>query len=384
MSKDPTFRILGDAPSRSERYSDYRKEWDRRESALDAADHPVHVDIETAAVCDLRCGSSEDDPKGFCQVWTHEHLRTRDFGLQTGPPGYMDPILFGRLIQQCADIGVSSIKLNYRGEASLHPRIVDFVRAAAELGFPDVMLNTNGNGRARQQPDLFARIVEAGITDLMFSVDACDSATYRRQRVGGDWDVLLRSVRSAVDARGRGLGAPDCRIRASVVRTNLNAADIASGRMESFWKDEMGVDWMSVSECYFPAGKDHHWKAAHWVRMTAAEFQCPDPFRRMVVTWDGRHTMPCCQGFTLEIDGGPVVPTETTPVQNLRAIWLSPNFARLREAHRNRTWDDPRHGERICRACAVTQRPIRIEDSSLTNATIAPSAVVDQETARGQ
>jgi hypothetical protein len=132
--------------------------------------------------------------------------------------------------------------------------------------------------------------------------------------------------------------------------------------MEEFWKGKMGVDWMSVSECYFPAGTEHHWKAAHWRQMSAAEFQCPDPFRRMVVTWDGRHTMPCCQGFTLEIDGGPVVPVPGYPlVKSLREAWASPNFERLRRAHRARTWDDAAAGEAICRSCAVTKVPTRLE-----------------------
>ena len=124
------------------------------------------------------------------------------------------------------------------------------------------MMNTNGNGGARKKPELFAQIVEAGITDLMFSVDACDPETYHRQRVGGSWEILLNSVRSAVRARAEGKGAPDCRIRASVVRTHLNAEAVDSGRMEEFWKGKMGVDWMSISECYFPAGTQHHWKAA--------------------------------------------------------------------------------------------------------------------------
>ena len=360
MSKDPTFRVLGQAPTRSARYEAYRREWERREAEADASDHPVHVDLEASAMCDLRCGSSENDPKGFCQIWTHEHIRNQGLEEYTYQRGYMDPVLYGRLIQQCADMGVSSVKLNYRGEASLHPLLVSFVRTAAELGFPDIMLNTNGNGAARKKPSLFADLVGAGITDLMFSVDACDPDTYRKQRVGGDWDVLLNSVRTAVRARAEGQGNPDCRIRASVVRTNLNAADVDSGRMEEFWRGRMGVDWMSVSECYFPAGQEHHWKAAHWVQMTAAEFQCSDPFRRMVVTWDGRHTMPCCQGFTLEIDGGPVVEGGAAPMRSLREAWASPNFARLRRAHRERTWDDPKSGEPICRFCAVTKRPTRI------------------------
>lgn len=362
MSEDPTFRVLGEAPTRSERYQAYRREWDRRSEEMDPADHPVHVDLESVAVCDLRCGSSQEDPKGFCQIWTHEHIRNRDFGEHTYMRGYMDPKLYNRLIRECADIGVSSIKLNYRGEPSLHPEIVAFVRTASELGFPDIMINTNGNGGARKNPDLFVQIVEAGVTDLMFSVDACHPDSYHRQRVGGNWETLLHSVRSSVEARANGKSVGDCRIRASVVRTRVNAQDVDSGQMEAFWKDEMGVDWMSVSECYFPAGNEHHWKAASWRQMTAEEFQCSDPFRRMVITWDGKHSMPCCQGFTLEIDGGPVVANTNRPILSLEEAWASPNFARLRQAHREKTWDRPGSaGEAICRACAVTKSPIHIE-----------------------
>ena len=65
------------------------------------------------------------------------------------------------------------------------------------------MMNTNGNGGARKNPTCSRSIVEAGITDLMFSVDACDPETYHRQRVGGSWEVLLNSVRSRGAARAR-------------------------------------------------------------------------------------------------------------------------------------------------------------------------------------
>ncbi len=165
-------------------------------------------------------------------------------------------------------------------------------------------------------------------------------------------------VRRAVEARASGKAAPDCRIRASVVRTHLNAADVDSGRMEEFWKQKMGVDWMSVSECYFPAGSEHHWKAADWRQMNAAEFQCWDSFRRMVVTWDGKHTMPCCQGFTLEIDGGSVVEGSSS----VRDVWASQNFERIRKAHRERTWDRTgSEGEPICQSCAVTKVPTPFE-----------------------
>ena len=45
---------------------------------------------------------------------------------------------------------------------------------AAALGFPDIMINTNGNGLARKQPELFGKVVEAGVNDLMFLGDGRD------------------------------------------------------------------------------------------------------------------------------------------------------------------------------------------------------------------
>jgi hypothetical protein len=78
----------------------------------------------------------------------------------------------------------------------------------------------------------------------------------------------------------------------------------------------------------------------------------------MVITWDGKHTMPCCQGFTLEIDGGPVVSDEESRPVSIQEAWTSANFNRLRKSHRDRTWDRPGpSGESICRACAVTKTP---------------------------
>ena len=56
MSKDPTFRVLGEAPTRAAGYEAYRREWDRREAEWDPADHPVHVDIESVAVCEMSGG----------------------------------------------------------------------------------------------------------------------------------------------------------------------------------------------------------------------------------------------------------------------------------------------------------------------------------------
>lgn len=357
MTKDPTYRIVTDEPTRSEKFTKYRKQWDlRSEPQLCAGDFPIHLDIETVATCDLKCGSSLSNPTGFCQTWTHEHVRKLGFGEGAHKKGMMEPRKFYQLVDAAKKVGVLSVKLNFRGEPSLHPEILEFVEHCSALGFVDIMMNTNGNGGARKDPELFYKLVKAGITSLNFSVDADNQPMYTKQRVGGDWRVLTNSVRSAVIARDLGLGHPDLRIRASAVRTALNRHTIDAGYFEDFWVKDMGVDWVSVSECYFPGGTSHEWQAMQWEQATAEEFQCVDPFRRMVVTWDLKHTLPCCQGFTLGVDGGDMWKyTDETQLWN---CWESPHLHKLRNSHKFRTWDKD---QPMCQSCPLTKKPKRLE-----------------------
>lgn len=346
MGEDNTFKTLVKDKPRSPEYQAYRKEWDRCGEQLHATQAPVHLDIETSAICDLRCGGDNS----FCQIWTHEHLRTEGFKDKRGPgiytPGLMSPHLYFLLLDEAAEVGVKSLKLNYRGEPSMHPEIVNFVEEARDYNFVDIMMNTNGNGGARKNPDLFIQLVNAGITNLMFSADACTEDVYTKQRVGGDWKTLLYSVDSAVRARDYVASASDdCHIRVSAVRTKENRHQIDSGDFEKFWLDR-GVDWVSVSECYFPAGVYHPWAVVDWIQMDNAEFQCADPFRRMVVTWNGKHTFPCCQGFPGAVDGGDV-----SDGHILRA-WHSEAFNTLRKHHIARTWDQVP----MCRSCPLTKK----------------------------
>lgn len=345
---DSTFRVLKDAGTRSAMYQAYRREWDRRGNELDEEDAPLHLDIETTAVCDLRCGSTLKDPEGFCQIHTHEHLRKEGFKNNRYKPGMISPEDYYKLIHDAIANNVQSVKLNFRGEPTLHPYIEEFVLKAAFEGFIDIMMNTNGNGGARKDPELFAKLVKNGITNLMFSADACTEEVYTHQRIQGKWDLLLNSVRSAVLARDMGFGSPDCRIRVSAVRTKHNAAQINSGQFEEFWVDKIGVDWASVSECYFPAGVQHDWRAAEWEPLDPMDFQCADPFRRMVVTWDLEATLPCCQGFTKQVNGGDIIN------RSIVVAWKSPEFEDLRTAHRNYKWDKIP----MCAKCPLTKRVV--------------------------
>jgi len=72
------------------------------------------------------------------------------------------------------------------GEPSIHPQIIDFIRAAKSRGIPFVMLNTNGKRIAHD--DRFLAELNEVRPSIYFQFDGFDSETYRIIR--GEPDIL--------------------------------------------------------------------------------------------------------------------------------------------------------------------------------------------------
>jgi len=78
------------------------------------------------------------------------------------------------------------------GEPTIHPQIIDFVRAAKSRGIPFVMINTNGKRIARD--DRFLEQLNEVRPSLYFQFDGFDSETYRILR--GEPDILEEKIRA--------------------------------------------------------------------------------------------------------------------------------------------------------------------------------------------
>ncbi len=78
------------------------------------------------------------------------------------------------------------------GEPTIHPQIIDFVRAAKSRGIPFVMINTNGKRIARD--DRFLEQLNEVRPSLYFQFDGFDSETYRVLR--GEPDILEEKIRA--------------------------------------------------------------------------------------------------------------------------------------------------------------------------------------------
>lgn len=156
-----------------DRYVAYRRGWRAiPEEALHRGLHdsfyaemgepPQCIDIETASVCDLAC------PHCFRQyIVTPDKLISEN--------------LFRRVVDQAIALGVPSIKLNWRGEPMLHPRLPQMVAYAKEKGILETMINTNA---VTLNEDKARALIDAGLDMMIYSFDGGTAETYNKMRVG--------------------------------------------------------------------------------------------------------------------------------------------------------------------------------------------------------
>ena len=88
---------------------------------MNSVHDPLSIDIETASVCDLACP--------HC---SREYIIT--------PDKIMDFDLYEKIIKEISKQNVPSIKLNWRGEPLLNPKIHELVDYAKQNGILEVSI----------------------------------------------------------------------------------------------------------------------------------------------------------------------------------------------------------------------------------------------------
>jgi len=107
------------------------------------------------------------------------------------PEGFMSFKTF----RKCFESGIPySIKLNWRGEPLLHPRLPRFIDYAKKIGVLEVSINTNGLLLTRP---LIEKLNDAKLDWLIISIDGATKKTYESIRHGGNFDRLLYNIKMA-------------------------------------------------------------------------------------------------------------------------------------------------------------------------------------------
>jgi MoaA/NifB/PqqE/SkfB family radical SAM enzyme len=170
-----------------QKYLTYRKNWINQpnELATKTIDNkklfeigaiPLCLDLEVAAICDLACP--------FCY---REYIAT--------PDKVISDELAESLIKQASEIGIPSLKLNWRGEPLLYPRIHKIIDLAKKYGILETMINTNATNLSEKVSN---NLIEAGLDVMIYSFDGGTKETYEKMRPGrfkkNSFDVVYNNI----------------------------------------------------------------------------------------------------------------------------------------------------------------------------------------------
>jgi len=302
---------------------DYRRAWDNAYTQDPAV--PLNVDIELASVCNLTCP--------FCFISDSKFDEMIRQPSQDGKSRrrLMPTEMALRLINECAAIGVPALKMNWRGESTLHPDYSKILAHTKKLfwrhdgtpvlaaegavsgspadykpAFHDILVNTNDNCRDEAIPGLMAA------TKVMVSLDSLNPATYAVMRRGGSLPRAIEVVKELIRR-----GHPNIWVRRVLAKENKH---------EPFFKmvrAEFG-EAVKVSEhfCFDRnEGATHSESGCDHDDMDRT--YCGYPSQRIVVASSGL-CYPCCINLH-----------ETMPVGDLRRqtlleVWNGEPMKRLR------------------------------------------------------
>jgi hypothetical protein len=305
MESNKAFRP-GDPPSRlgelRRRYREYRRAWRAvPEEAIRRGLHedfvsamrqaPLSIDIETAALCDLAC------PHCFRQ-----YIVT--------PDKLIDSDLCLRALDQASELGVPSVKFNWRGEPLLHPGLSRFIAYAKERGILETIVNTNAVALDEGKAEA---LVRAGLDLLVYSFDGGTPATYEKVRVGrfapNRFSEVCANIERFLAVRSR-LRSPFPRTRIQMVLTPDAIAEVGEfrARFEPIVDDVLvkAYEERGWGLCELTAGERARlgpkasgmvWrKPGGEVLAACGRLPCQQPFQRLMVAYDGGVYM-CCNDW---------------------------------------------------------------------------------------
>lgn len=283
-----------------EKFREYRRKWRENPERFIVEGFPLHIDIESVAVCNLRCP--------FCATTNSRWGKDRR--------GFMDVSLYRKIIDEGAANGLCAIKLSLRGEPLLHPKLASMVEYAKKKGIMDVYFNTNAILLTEEK---FEQLIDAGLDRISISIEGFTREVYEKFRVGATFERLLDNVSRLIEIREkRNSRTPQIRIQTVL----LQELKDDFGTYVNFWRryaDE--VSYLDARE--EKNGNGGLGEAAAWA--------CPFLWQRMTILWDGT-ILPCLMhGIT---NFGSMMLGNIKDC-SIRELWQGEKERLLREAHRN-------------------------------------------------
>jgi hypothetical protein len=241
----------------------------------------------------------------------------------------MDKKLFLAALAEAKKFGLYSLRLGMTGEPLLIDDIDRYVAISAEAGLKDISLITNGQWLTY---GLSTRLIKAGLTRLMISVDAATPETYAKVRPGGDFGLLTENITNFLKARSD-LSSRLPLLRLSFVVMDQNRDELTAFRekfspLADYLAFQSYLDILGNNGSRKPNTSAANVKPTNPLPVKEKNSKptiiCPDPLTRMALMADGG-LFPCCSDF------GRLNPLGRFPDNSLLEIWNHPKAKSLAE-----------------------------------------------------
>ncbi|MFC1577314.1 radical SAM/SPASM domain-containing protein [Candidatus Omnitrophota bacterium] len=325
---DPHDILIGEL---GEKFKEYRQKWDRSGKCRVVQDFPLHLDIELSFTCNLRCG--------MC-VFSLPMEERKKWGDLSKTLSYKT---YRRIIDEGAQHGLCSVDFNVINEPLLQRDLAKFVKYAKKKDIVDIMFNTNALLLTEERSK---ELIEAGLTRIMFSLDAIRDATYKRIRIGSDFRKVMRNINRFVEIKKR------LKKRLPITRVSFLVNKINCAEMNEFidyWKDR--VDFFSIQNFSNPfVGAPCYKECEEMFRIPGSDFDpnfiCPQPFQRLLIRNSG-NVIPCCSWYGVQNVVGNI------HQDTIHDIWNGKKIRAFRKAVNAERRSQPA----ACRRCRFSLNP---------------------------
>jgi MoaA/NifB/PqqE/SkfB family radical SAM enzyme len=136
---------------------------------------PTRIRVEASSFCQLRCPSCPTATGAIDAAVGRGFLRFADFRalLDRNP-------------------SLEQVELSNYGEAFLNPELLEILAYAAEKGV--AILLGNGANLNHARDDVLEGLVRYRVREMTCSIDGASPDTYRKYRVRGDFDAVIRNI----------------------------------------------------------------------------------------------------------------------------------------------------------------------------------------------
>src|SRR4051812_26378010 len=268
---------------------------------------PEIVQIESTNICNAKCV--------FCP---RDDMHRRQ--------GVMSVELFRKIVDECATLGITHVRMHNYGEALLDRKLVEKVHYAKQRGIREVGMISNGSLITEK---VARGMIEAGLDAINISVDASGKEVFEATRLGLNYDKVIANIERLVRLRGES-GKRRPKLILSFVRQN-NSTD----------EHAFIEHWRTIAD------KIHITDLHNWAGTLNTEsdvnYPCYRPWLTFTVLWDGRVSL-CCADF----DGRTILGDLNT--STIRDIWNAEPYRLARRQHLESGGPD------ICRACDLPRK----------------------------